>query len=165
LKTGKYSKKAVKAAAEISDIVVELADDVTDVLKAADRAVDGKDVVSKGKTIEEVMEQVSKYQGGSKTTNLLDELANSGVKYNPDDVVTVVKNSDGNLMWLENGNSKAGLQHIMERHADDFAAQGVNDIPGLLEDVLSTNPIKTGIFCIFFYTFKYWIHSELYFIV
>lgn len=47
-------------------------------------------------------------------------------------------------MWLENGNSKAGLQHILERHADDFASQGVNDIPCLLEEVLSTNPIKSG---------------------
>lgn len=47
-------------------------------------------------------------------------------------------------MWLEKGNSKAGLTHILERHADDFASQGVNDIPKLLEEVLATNPIKTG---------------------
>lgn len=66
------------------------------------------------------------------------------MKYNPDDVITVVKNSDGNLMWLEKGNGKAGLKHILERHADDFASQGVNDIPKLLEDVLTTTPIKTG---------------------
>lgn len=47
-------------------------------------------------------------------------------------------------MWLEKGNSKAGLTHILERHADDFAAQGVSDIPNLLEDVLLTNPIRIG---------------------
>lgn len=82
--------------------------------------------------------------GNLKPQGLLDELANSGVKYNPDDVVAVIKNSEDKLMWLENGNSKAGLQHILERHADDFASQGVNDIPSLLEDVLSTNPIKAG---------------------
>ena len=81
---------------------------------------------------------------GGLNSNLLDELANSGVKYNTDDVVTVMKNSDGKLMWLENGNSKAGLTHILERHADDFASQGVSDIPNLLENVLSTSPVKTG---------------------
>ena len=47
-------------------------------------------------------------------------------------------------MWLENGNSKAGLTHILERHAGDFASQGINDVPKLLNDVLDTNPIKTG---------------------
>lgn len=55
-----------------------------------------------------------------------------------------MKNTDGKLMWLEKGNSKAGLTHILERHADDFASQGVSDIPKLLENVLSTSPVKTG---------------------
>lgn len=82
-------------------------------------------------------------KGGS-SSSLLDELASSGVKYNADDVVTVMKNTDGKLMWLEKGNSKAGLTHILERHADDFASQGVSDIPKLLEEVLSTSPVKTG---------------------
>ena len=48
--------------------------------------------------------------------NLLKELAESGVKYNSDDVVTVMRNSDGKLMWLEKGNGTAGLKHILERH-------------------------------------------------
>ena len=100
-----------------------------------------EEVEGGNKVAEKVSESGSK---GSLDTGLLDELANSGVKYNPDDVVTVMKNSDGKIMWLENGNSKAGLTHILERHADDFAAQGVSDIPKLLENVLSTNPIKTG---------------------
>ena len=77
-------------------------------------------------------------------SSLLEELANSGVKYNPADVVLVVQNTDGKLMWLENGNSKAGLDHIIERHAEDFAARGINDIPSFLNDVLATNPIRFG---------------------
>ncbi len=56
----------------------------------------------------------------------------------------VAKNSGGKLMWLENGNSKAGLTHILERHAYDFASQGINNIPKLLNDVLKTNRINTG---------------------
>ncbi len=74
----------------------------------------------------------------------MDELASSGVKYNPDDVIAVTKTADGKLLWLEQGNTKSGLTHILERHADDFASQGIDDIPQLLNDVLKNTPIKTG---------------------
>ena len=33
----------------------------------------------------------------------MDELANSGVKYNPDNIVAITKTADGRLVWLENG--------------------------------------------------------------
>ena len=79
-----------------------------------------------------------------KPQNLMDELANSGVKYNPDDVIAVTKMPDGKLVWLEKGNANAGLEHILARHAEDFAAKGVNDIPSFLYDILSTNPITIG---------------------
>ncbi len=74
----------------------------------------------------------------------MDELANSGVKYNPDDVVMVTKTPDGKIMWLENGNSSSGLQHINDGHAADFANRGVNDIPGFLNKTLQETPVKTG---------------------
>lgn len=57
--------------------------------------------------------------------NLLDELAASGVKYNPEDVVAITKTADGKLVWLENGNTSAGLEHIMQ-HADQFATKGIS---------------------------------------
>ena len=47
-------------------------------------------------------------------------------------------------MWLESGNSKAGLTHVLEGHADDFISQGIDNIPKLLGDVLNKNPINTG---------------------
>lgn len=74
----------------------------------------------------------------------MDELANSGVKCNLDEVVSVTKTADGKLLWLEQGNSSSGLTHILERHADDFAAQGIDDIPQLINDVLETTHIKVG---------------------
>lgn len=55
---------------------------------------------------------------------MLEALSKSGVKYNPDDVIAVTKTVDGKLVWLENGNSKAGLEHIMN-HADDFSNKGI----------------------------------------
>ena len=40
---------------------------------------------------------------GGLRTKFLDELANSGVKYNPDNIVAITKTADGRLVWLENG--------------------------------------------------------------
>ena len=64
---------------------------------------------------------------GSKglNTNLLDELANSGLKYNPEDIVAITKTADGKLLWLENGTDAAGLNHIITEHADDFLNKGI----------------------------------------
>jgi len=75
---------------------------------------------------------------------LLDELAKSNVKYNPQKVIAVVKTVDDKLLWLEQGNHTSGLVHILERHADDFAVQNITDIPQLLSDILKTSPVKTG---------------------
>ena len=38
----------------------------------------------------------------------------------------------------------SGIKHILERHGDDFLSQRVKDIPKLLEEAVSTTPIKTG---------------------
>ena len=80
-----------------------------------------------------------------KPQNLMDDLANSGVKYSADDVVTVTKTPDGKLMWLEKGNNSAGLKHIVDGHATDFANRGITDIPDFLNRVLQETPIKTGV--------------------
>lgn len=56
----------------------------------------------------------------------MEELANSGVKYNPDDVVMITKIPDRKLLWLEKGNANAGLKHIIEKHtAFAFTGQKV----------------------------------------
>lgn len=72
------------------------------------------------------------------------ELADSGVKYNVDDVVMVTKTPEGKLLWLEKGNDSAGLKHIVNGHATDFAAKGVEDIPSFLNEVLKTDAVKVG---------------------
>lgn len=80
-----------------------------------------------------------------KPQNYMDELAQSGVKYTPDDVIMVTKTPDGKLMWLEKGNSSSGLQHIIDGHTADFANRGVNDIPDFPSRTLQEIPVKTGI--------------------
>ena len=104
-----------------------------------------EDVVEGGTdALEDVVEGGTDALNNLKPQNLMDELASSGVKYNPDEVIAVTKTADGKLLWLEQGNTKSGLTHILERHADDFASQGIDDIPLLLNDVLKTAPIKAG---------------------
>ncbi len=75
-----------------------------------------------------------------KPQNLMAELANSGVKYNLNDVVMVTKTEDGTLLWLETGNSETGLIHIQNGHADNFAKRGVEDIPQALNTILKETP-------------------------
>ena len=79
-----------------------------------------------------------------KPQKLIDELMNSGEKCNLDEVIVVTKTTDGTLLWLEQGNSKTGLTHIQDRHLEDFASQGVDDIPQLINEILKTEPIKKG---------------------
>jgi filamentous hemagglutinin len=59
--------------------------------------------------------------------SLLKELTYQGIKYTPENIVQVAKNADGKIVFLETGNSKAGLQHIIGEHAKDFANIGVSE--------------------------------------
>lgn len=61
---------------------------------------------------------------GPTRDELLKELAANGVKHDPDKVILIGKNGDGKIIFLESGNAKAGLQHVMD-HADQFADIGV----------------------------------------
>jgi len=47
---------------------------------------------------------------------LIAELKAAGVKFTEADLKFVAKNNDNLIMFLEKGNSNAGLQHIIERH-------------------------------------------------
>ncbi len=77
-----------------------------------------------------------------KNSNLLNELASSGIKYSPDDVLSITKTANGELVWLETGNLKAGMQHIRS-HADDFARKGIqpNQIKDLVMESLTNGKI------------------------
>ena len=80
---------------------------------------------------------------GGLNSNLLDELANSGVKYNPEDIVAITKTADGKLVWLENGTDTAGLNHIITEHADDFLNKGITQeqIPDYVMNALENGKI------------------------
>jgi RHS repeat-associated protein len=70
---------------------------------------------------------------GSPREKLLAELAAAGVKHSAPNVVSVGRVL-GKPVFLETGNGQAGLQHIVQRHAAEFAGHGVEvgDIPNIL---------------------------------
>ena len=75
--------------------------------------------------------------------SLLKEMTSQGIKYTPENIVQVAKNADGKIVFLETGNSKAGLQHIIGEHAKDFANIGVSEaqIPGVVMKAVSEGKI------------------------
>jgi hypothetical protein len=64
----------------------------------------------------------------------LDALAANGVKFTSENVVSTGRTPSGQIVFLETGNATAGLQHIVDEHASDFANIGVaqSDIPSVV---------------------------------
>jgi hypothetical protein len=58
---------------------------------------------------------------------LFDEMTKAGVKFTPGNIVKVARGQDGKIIFLETGNSKAGLQHIIEKHGAEFAQKGISE--------------------------------------
>ena len=81
-----------------------------------------------------------------KSPELLNELSRSGVKYTAENVVAITRTANGQLVWLETGSTGsrgAGLAHILEKHASDFMAKGIesNQIPEFITTTLSKGRI------------------------
>jgi hypothetical protein len=64
---------------------------------------------------------------------MIRQLEQEGVKFDPDKIVQIGRDADGKVIFLEQGNQRAGLQHILS-HSGDFANKGVSegDIPDLV---------------------------------
>ncbi len=133
------SFEAAADAARAGQRLTETGEVVADTAKATERTVDSTDeVVDSSKGLG--------YNGGNrfsdidlKPTDLMEELANSGVKYTEEDVLMVTRNSNSDLLWLENGSKTSGLTHILERHEIDFYNKGFSaeEVPGLLQTLVS----------------------------
>jgi len=76
-----------------------------------------------------------------KPEDLMKELEESGEKYSGKDVIFVVKQQNGKLAWLEEGNDGAGWKHI-KRHIKDFREQGIDDEDSIVD--LLREAILTG---------------------
>ena len=56
---------------------------------------------------------------------LIATLRDAGVKHTPEKIVDICRAREGRLIFLEDGNSWAGLQHIIIRHGEDFVRRGI----------------------------------------
>ncbi|NDJ57636.1 filamentous hemagglutinin N-terminal domain-containing protein [Enterobacteriaceae bacterium 4M9] len=77
------------------------------------------------------------------TKSLFNEMATQGIKFTPENVVSAAKDNSGKIIFLEKGNSKAGLQHIVEEHGSQFAQIGVSEarIPDVVMKAVTDNKI------------------------
>ncbi|WP_114391086.1 VENN motif pre-toxin domain-containing protein [Notoacmeibacter marinus] len=75
-------------------------------------------------------------------TQLINELMASGTKVTLGNVVDI-RNINGRTVWLEMGNSRAGLQHIVGEHGSEFAQRGISEaeIPDLLFTALQRDNV------------------------
>ena len=77
---------------------------------------------------------------------LIDEVIANGDKISPDKVVLITRDPTSKIVWLEEGNSSSGLQHIIDRHGHEFNGKGIanSDIPDyVLEAVYQGNIVGT----------------------
>jgi hypothetical protein len=80
---------------------------------------------------------------GGVNPTLLNELTANGVKFTPENVIATARGPSGQVVFLETGNSRAGLQHIVGEHANDFANIGVGqaEIPNVVMQAVSQGKI------------------------
>ena len=65
------------------------------------------------------------------------------MKHTADDIVDIRRLAGGSIAFLEKGNARAGLQHIIQRHADDFAKKGIPEvqIPNAIFEALTNGKV------------------------
>ncbi|CBN58574.1 MULTISPECIES: hypothetical protein [Kamptonema] len=61
----------------------------------------------------------------SEKAALIAELTQAGIKHTPENIVRIAKRSDGKIVFLELGNIKSGMQHILSKAAQ-FAEIGID---------------------------------------
>ncbi|EMN90601.1 toxin HINT domain protein [Leptospira weilii str. UI 13098] len=73
-------------------------------------------------------------KGSDNANQLISELNRLGIKNSPGEIVEIARDASGKIIFLEAGNSKAGLTHIIEDHAEDFLSKGIqqNELPTFL---------------------------------
>jgi filamentous hemagglutinin len=78
----------------------------------------------------------SRTNGANKA--LVDELVSSGEKCTPENIVAITKDSSGRIVWLETGNDRAGLNHIIDEHGSQFHGKGISneEIPNYVMEAI-----------------------------
>lgn len=78
---------------------------------------------------------------------LIQELERNGIKFTKEAVVFILRDQTGQIVWLERGNSGAGLEHIAQRHAKDFESKfGISksEIPNFIQQVVRSGTMVSN---------------------
>ncbi len=77
---------------------------------------------------------------------LITQLQTQGIKHSPESIIEIAKNQEEQIIFLETGNSRSGLKHILEKHEADFLRRGISkdQIPKLVITAV-TQGIEIGI--------------------
>lgn len=77
---------------------------------------------------------------------LIAEVQANGEKISPEKVVMITRDPSGKIIWMETGNNRSGLEHIIGNHSKEFNGRGIanDDIPNyVLEAVYQGNAVGT----------------------
>ena len=74
---------------------------------------------------------------------LIAELQQAGIKHTPENIIRIAKTAEDQIVFLETGNLKAGLQHILEEHTRQFGDKGISSeqIPDARMTAVTTGKI------------------------
>ncbi|BAG02377.1 hypothetical protein MAE_25550 [Microcystis aeruginosa NIES-843] len=56
---------------------------------------------------------------------LINELKLRNIKHNSQDIIAITQLDNGRIIFLEIGNSSSGLEHILNKHGEDFQRRGI----------------------------------------
>lgn len=60
---------------------------------------------------------------------LIAAVQENGDSITPENVVLIARDKNNKIVWIETGNSSAGLNHIIDRHGSEFNGKGIsNDV-------------------------------------
>ena len=81
--------------------------------------------------------------GSAEAARLIQTVQDNGATISPERVTWIRKLDDGRIVWLEQGNDRSGLEHIVASHGDQFQTKGVPlaDIPAVLADAIESEPV------------------------
>lgn len=101
------------------------------------------DVRVESSTVREVAQEIKREYQANRTDEekeLIKELIESGRKVTPENIIMVTKDEENEIIWLETGNERAGMEHITERHLKEFEARGIkaNQIPRFIETAIKS---------------------------
>ena len=145
-KASEYFPEAEKVIPDLAKVLPASAlDDLADSVKNGSKLT--KNEYKQIKKIIEATDKNIDMGTALKPQKLLDELLNSGKKFNYNEVVAITKSSDGKLVWLEIGKEtgkkgSSGLRHI-ETHASQFADVGIEkeELPKFIITAISDGKV------------------------